>query len=399
MANIAAVHYSYYPFDPRPRREAEALADAGMAVDVICLRLPEQPACETVDGVTVHRLSLIKNRGGKLSYIAQYLCFILLAAGKLSRLHLHKRFAVVHIHNMPDVLVFAALLPKLGGSRIILDLHDPMPELYMTKYRLAAGSPVIRLLKVLERWSIAFADLVLTPNISFRQLFVSRGCPESKIHIVMNSPTDKIFPSGRGEAAPAAAKRDGPFVIMFHGGVHERHGLDTALEAIALLRPELPQIVFRVFGDGEYTERFLQLVDQYDLRETVTFFGPVPLERIAREIETIDVGLIPNRKSPFTDLNLPVRIFEYLSLGKPVIVPPTRGILDYFDETSLFFFEPGDAASLARTIRHLHQEPATAQERTKRGGRICARYSWASQRQTFLGLVAAMTGGLNRETI
>ena len=81
------------------------------------------------------------------------------------------------------------------------------------------------------------------------------------------------------------------------------------------------------------------------LQDVVTYHGPVSNQEIARAIGTIDLGIIPNRKGPFTDLNFPVRIFEYLALNKPVIVPRTPGILDYFDENNMHFFEAGNVDS------------------------------------------------------
>ena len=101
----------------------------------------------------------------------------------------------------------------------------------------------------------------------------------------------------------------------------------------------------------------------------------------------VDVGIIPNKRSPFTNLNMPVRIFEYLCLGKPVIVPKTQGIMDYFDESSQFFFEPGDAESLTNVIREIYRGPARRQEVTERGVNVYTKYRWELQRQFFLELV------------
>ena len=83
-------------------------------------------------------------------------------------------------------------------------------------------------------------------------------------------------------------------------------------------------------------------------RAAFAILGPKRLEELVREIEACDVGVIPNQRNPFTDINTPTRIFEYLALGKPVIAPRTPGIQDYFDPESLFFFEAGDAGDLAR---------------------------------------------------
>ena len=155
-------------------------------------------------GVGVFRLPMKRLRGSKFAYLWQYTRFLLSAFWFLARNSLVKKYDVVHVHNMPDFLVFAALVPRLRGARILLDLHDPMPELMMSIYGLAADRGAVRLLRMLERCSIRFAHLVLTPNITFKDLFVSRGCPPDKMQIVMNSPQIEVFDPARVPKHPPA---------------------------------------------------------------------------------------------------------------------------------------------------------------------------------------------------
>src|SRR5262249_12657449 len=109
----AVVLYSYYPADPRPRREAEALASAGMEIDLICLREnASELARETINGVSVRRVPIPRRRDSKLTYILQYGSFLAFCAGTLAYRAVRKRYHLVHVHNMPDVLVFSALVPK-----------------------------------------------------------------------------------------------------------------------------------------------------------------------------------------------------------------------------------------------------------------------------------------------
>lgn len=389
---LCMVVFSYYPADPRVRREAEALVEAGMAVDVVCLKGKDQPWTETVRGVGVCRLPIERRRGGKIRYLWEYASFVLLSCLVVAVLHLRKWYRAVHVHNMPDVLVFSALVPRLLGKKVILDLHDPMPEVFMAKYGMSETSRGIRLLRFLERLSIGFAHLVLTPNITFRNLFVSRGCPPGKIHVIMNSPQESVFLRERKEPPVEPAETAKPFTIMFHGTIVERHGLDTALEALTDLKDILPNLRFQVFGEGDFVEKFLSLVEGKHLENVVCYHGFVPLETISEAIPDIDLGLIPNKRSPFTEINMPTRIFEYLSLEKPVIAPRTRGVLDYFDEDSLFFFEPGNAQSLRETILLVYSDPVKRHEVLERGRKIYLKHRWESERTRLVGLVRSLLG-------
>lgn len=387
---VAIVVFSYYPADPRPRREAEALCAAGMSVDVICLKDGPEAKKEIVNGVKVYRLPLQRKRAGKLRYLWEYAYFIFLAFCTLCAFCLRKCYSLIHVHNMPDILVMSALFARLAGAKVILDLHDPMPEVYMAKYFLSASHPVIRFLIILERLSIQFSSLVLTPNIAFRDLFISRGCLEEKIHIVMNSPQETIFhPSKKKTRKRGRGDRD-EFVIMYHGTIVERNGLDTALEAIDLIRDQISNLVFHVYGDGDFVRRFLERVEELKLKDVVYYHGHVSLENVAIAIESIDVGVIPNRISPFTNINLPTRIFEYLCMGKPVIAPRSKGILDYFDEESLHFFEPGSADSLAQVILEVYRNPERCCEVLERGISVYYAHRWELQRKHFVELVTSL---------
>ena len=390
MHKIAGLLYSYYPQDTRPLRESEALVEAGMQVDMICLRHKGQKAEETINGVNVYRLPMQMNREGKLAYIIQYAKFILLSLVKLSLLYFREKYDIIHVHNMPDILVVSAILPKLFGSKVILDLHDPMPELFMTKYWVPETHLAVRLLARAEAFSIRFADMVITPNISFRNLFMSRGCPEEKIFIVMNSPVDTIFSHKENTLDNDLANEPDKFVIMFHGSIFERQGVDTAVEAIATLRNVIQNIEFRVFGHGDYVKTFLKLVEEHKVQDIVKFHGSVSLDQISREIQKINVGIIPNKKNPFTDLNMPVRIFEYLKLGKAVIVPKTQGILDYFDDNSIVFFDAGDSQSLYDAILRVYNDKETIDNIVMNGSRVCDENRWELQKKILVERVSLL---------
>ena len=132
----AMVVHAYYPHaETRVQREAEALVAAGYDVDIVCLRQAGQAPYEAVNGVGVHRLPVRRlhsaersGRGGLGGQLREYLNFALRASLKVASLHLSRRFRVVQVHNPPDFLVVAGLLPRLTGARLILDLHDLMPE-------------------------------------------------------------------------------------------------------------------------------------------------------------------------------------------------------------------------------------------------------------------------------
>jgi len=377
----AVLLFSHYPFDPRPRRAAEALVNEGMRVELICLRRSkDEPTRETFNGVDILRLPLKRRRGGPLAYLFQYSTFILSTFFLLSVRSLRRRFALVHVHNMPDLLVFSALVPKILGAKVILDLHDPMPELMTTIFRLEPTSSAVRLLKRLERWSTAFADLVLTVNLACKKIFASRSCPSAKIQVVMNSPDEKIF--AFRSPLPGLTDRPDPFVIMYHGSIVERNGLDLAITALAAVRRTVPGAQLRIYGDSTpFLDVVMDTVRKNGLRDAVQYFGGKSSEEIRVAIDACDVGVIPNRRAIFTEINTPTRIFEYLSRGKPVITGRAPGVQDYFAEDALFFFELGDADDLARCIARVFCHLEDVERVVKRGQEVYLAHRWSEERR------------------
>jgi len=427
-ARVAVVAFAYYPRDPRVRREAEALIEAGFSVDVICLRQPAELQKDVVGGVQVYRLPFQHKRAGRLYYLRAYASFICLAFFTLSILYMRRRYEVIHVHNMPDALVFSALLPRFCGSKIVLDLHDPMPEVYLSKYSVTRTHPVIRLLRLMEKYSIRFSDVVLTVNSACRDLFICRGCPASKIHVVMNLPQESVYspPScfrllprlatsvaaagkkAGGRPNPAliapqirrllAQQRQlvrGGFVVMYHGTIIQRNGLAVALDALQRLRGRIPNLLFEVYGDGDFVKPFLEMARTRHLEQVINYHGFVGPERIAAAIRSADVGLIPNIPTVHWEYATPTRMFEYLYLGKPVIVPRTKAILDCFDEEAVLFFESGNADSLANVLLEAYANPVKAQAVSEKGSSICyQKYRWATQKQHFVDIMRTLMKGV-----
>jgi len=383
---VAMVMYSTYPDDPRPRRAIDALIGEGMKVDLICLGDANSAKGTDSDAISILRVPIKHRRGGKFAYAFQYGSFLLISILIVALRSFTRRYDLVYVHNMPDILIMSAIVPKLFGAKAVLDQHDPMPELMTTIFGLDKESASVRFIRSMEKWSIARANLVVVVNLACKRIFSSRSCEADKIIVVMNAPDSRIFPyRAASEQVLGQQVEDRPFVIMYHGSLVERNGLDLAVEAIALAREKMPAAELRVFGPSTpFLERVMETVRAKGLQDIVHYFGPRRLEELVHEIEGCDVGVIPNQRNPFTDINTPTRIFEYLAIGKPVIAPNTLGIRDYFDHQSLFYFEPGNAEDLARQMQYSYSHRSELPEITRKGQQIYLAHTWEQERQSLL---------------
>jgi len=382
------VVFSFYPADPRPRRAIEALLKQGMRVDLICCGNDEEASRESLGQLSISRIPIKRSRGKMLSYAYQYSLFILISTWMVAVRALRYRYDLVYVHNMPDVLVVTALIPKLLGAKIILDQHDPMPELMMTIFNSDEHTWSVRLVTWLEKWSVNRVDFVLTVNNACQRIFGSRSCPPSKIGVVMNSPDASIFPF-RPARTSQHRDRSSRLTIMYHGSLVERNGLDLAVEALAIVRTTTAEVELRIYGSWT---PFLDIVMKHaqglGLSECVHYLGPKKLEELAEEIAACDVGIIPNHRNPFTEINTPTRIFEYLAIGKPVIAPRTSGIQDYFASDTLFFFEPGDPEDLAAQLRAVYTDPDRALEVAERGQQVYLAHLWSEESRNLVKMIS-----------
>jgi glycosyltransferase involved in cell wall biosynthesis len=393
--NAAVLLFSHYPADPRPRRAAEALAAEGVKIDLICLRDDDgEPARETFGSINVTRVRLKRQRGSKLGYVGQYLTFVLASFFYLASRSLTRRYDLVHVHNMPDILVFGAIVPKLLGAKVILDLHDPMPELMQTIFRLPEKSLSVVMLKRLEKLSIRFADLVLTVNLACKKLYSSRSCQSGKIKVVINSPDDQIFRYRSGSAPEVNGKNgngSNPFVILYHGSLVRRNGFDLAMEALEKVKKTISSVQLRVCGKRtDFFEQVMESARQRGLDGNIDYLGVRDLKGIVEAIEECDLGIIPNHRNIFTEINTPTRIFEYLALAKPVIAPKAKGIQDYFGDNDLIFFELGNSDDLARKIEFAYSHPEEVADTVKRGQEVYLSHTWSRERLSLLNSISEL---------
>lgn len=382
-ARIAVVRQFYFPLDARVRREVDALLRDGHEVEVFCLARPGEPLRERSDGLTVWRMPFGHRRAGALAYIAEHLAFLLAAGLCLSVRHLQRRFDVVQANSIPDTVVFTALVPRLLGARVLLDLHECMPEFMGTRFGRSPRSLLVRAIAALEQASIRFAHGTITCTEQMRQAFAGRGADPADITVVHNSADEGTF----GPRPDGGGTEDG-FRLICHGSIEERYGIDTVIRAVALLRDELPDLAFDVYGEGSQREPLIALARELGVGDRVSFSdGFVSLEVLTWAIARADVGIVAMKRDAFRDLTHCNKMFDFFSMRRPAIMSWTRSVAAYFDDEAVEFFRADDPADLARAIRRLHDDPQRRAALVEGAARQSEPYRWPRQREVYLSVV------------
>ena len=343
--NVCTVVYAPYETDTRVRRYCEALAERGDHVDVAALKVDGSPAYEIIRGVHVYRIQeRVRNECGRFSYLSRLLRFLVNSAVFISRRHLHTKYDLVHVHSVPDFEVFAALLPKLTGAKIILDIHDIVPEFYASKFNVSNRHITYKALKLLENISVMFSDHVIVSNHLWEKTLLDRSTTVDKCTALLNYPDTSIFCR-----RPGAISNGGPLFI-YPGTLNWHQGLDIAIKAFATVCQELPKARFHIYGEGPEQSTLQDLVGELGLGEIVRFFPFLPLDQIVEIMAGATAAVVPKRNDPFGGDAFSTKVFEFMALGVPVILSRTRVDDFYFNDSLVQFFESGNCRELAAAL-------------------------------------------------
>ncbi|HEV8655709.1 MAG TPA: glycosyltransferase family 4 protein [Candidatus Limnocylindria bacterium] len=389
MARICIITHSHYPYDARVSRQARALVRAGHDVDVICLKYEDQPFHRREDGVSVYRFPIGRLRGGKLRYLFEFVVFQAAATALAGMLHLRHRYSVVETTSVPDWLVFAALVPKLLGARVLLDLHECMPEYGATKYGVPLEHRIVRVLTFLERASIRFADFVTTCTEQMRERFVERGAPAEKIDVVLNSFDDERFTPERYLSEMPASDS---FTLICHGTVEPNYGLDLAVRAVGILRDRIPRLRLEIWGDGTHRPDLEALTRELGLGDRVVFNGWVTMDKLMPHLAAAHAGVVAVRRDPFRDVTLCTKMFDLVSLHKPLIISRTRAVDAYFGDDCFQIFESGDEQDLAEAIFAVYADPALRLRLVRNATARNEPYRWVHQARRYVEIVERLAG-------
>jgi glycosyltransferase involved in cell wall biosynthesis len=397
---VCILRHSSYPAELNVRREAESLFNDGYEVYVICLREEAQPAREVIGGVQVRRLPVRHRRGKIVRYLFEYNAFFLLASFHLLRLHLRCRLRAIQVNTMPDYLVFAALIPRLLGARVVLHLHEPMPELFATMFPQRRFAWLRTLIRWSERLSLAFADRVLTVTNEMRENVSRRGADASKITVIVNVPDDELIRLPRQVPATVAAAatnrpgdRQGAFRVLCHGSIEERYGFDLVVRAISRLAADIPGIEFRFMGKGDHLPAVLALAKDLKVENRSTYLGFVPFETMIAEILAADVTVVPMRRTPYSVLVHTNKMFEYLALERPIVASRLNSVAAYFPDDAIKYFEPDDDADLARRLWETFTDREAAAKRVQAATAIYEGYRWTAERRKYLAVYDSLLDG------
>jgi len=381
---ICLVAHRFYERNVHMMQFARALSDRGDTVEVVAVGHPDFPKYERIDGVDVFRIQARKiDERGPIDHLRRTFLFLLKAMIFMGRRHVKERYDVIHIQSIPDFLVFAALLPKVFGAKVILDLRDLMPELYASKF--GFSGPIFWLLKSIEKLSARFADHVLVANPIWFERISRRAARRSKCSMFWYYPDARLFhPRQR-------CRRDSAFRIIYPGSLHRHQGLDVAIRALPEILRAIPEAELHIQGEGSTKDDLIRLAIELGVTGKVFFHDYVPTTELLEKLAECDLGLVPKRVDRFGNEAASTKISEFMAVGIPVVASRTAIEQCFFDDSVIRYFQAEDEADLAAAVVAVYQDRGLRDRLIAAGLRYTIQNSWQTKIGEYLEVVDALT--------
>lgn len=379
--------YTYYEEDNRVRRYAETLIENGWDVTVIALDNTGKNSPSYLKGVKIQRIQRRSiNEKTKFDYFYKILKFSILSFLILTKKCFKEKIDLIHVHSVPDFLVFSTLIPKIFGTRIILDIHDIVPELYCAKFRKTHDSIIFKILLAVEKLSAMFSDHLIIANHIWGDRIVKRSTKASKCSVILNYPDETIF-----NKSVNSKHHDNYFTIMYPGALSKHQGLDIAIKAVDLIKEEIPQLKFEIYGSGTDEKYLKKLVNELDLGDIITFHDSVSLELIAEKMASADLGIEPKLKDGFSNEAFSTKILEFMMLGVPVVISDTSAHTRYIESSTAKFFRAGNIEELADCIKLFYNSISLRGQYTTKAEQFMRKMNWGAKKIEYLHIVSNLT--------
>lgn len=380
--NICMVAYSFYDSDNRVRRYAEALVKKGNSVDVLAIGHKGQKTSEKINGVRVYRVQKrVRNERNKWSYLVRLGYFLLKTFFVISWFQIIRRYRLIHVHSVPDFEIFAALVPKLLGARLILDVHDIVPEFYMSKFGGGKDSLGFRLLVLVEKLSCMFADHVVISNHLWEKAITGRSVPVEKCTTILNYPDTSVF------KRPEHVLQRGGLVLLYPGTLSRHQGLHLAIQAFAEISPLYSDAEFHIYGEGPDKEMLIKQAAESGSGDRIKFFSQLSLEEVSVRMAGSDIGIVPKLGEGFGGNAFSTKILEFMVMGVPVICSRTMVDPYYFNEKVVSFFSPGEAADLARAMKEMMSDTVMRKTQAENALEFVKDYTWQGNQKLYFDVL------------
>lgn len=370
-----------YPWDIRVEKVCRSL---GLKHDVhlICRNANRWARKEKLEAMYVHRLPFLPKWLGPCNAMMGFPLFfnpvwLFLIWMTVRRTHAD----LILVRDLPLSLT-AIVVATWFRIPVLLDLAENYPAMLKDRLKYTPTSLVGRIVR--HPALASFIERVVLPNVNHiivvveesRDRLVNMGIPPDRITIVSNTPPlDRWELEGRPTAN--VMEDDVPHLVYL-GNLDGSRGIDTAIEAIGVLKTKGEMARLSIIGTGQNIEQFRLLCKSLGVEDRVSITGRLPFSEVQPIMARANIGLIPHYGTEAWSTTIPNKLFDFMAMGKPVIVSsarPTERIVRS-EQCGLVFAER-NKEDLASAVISLNSR--SARQQLGRNGRAAflKRWNWA----------------------
>lgn len=388
--NHCTISYSLYDTDIRVKRYSELFVNNTNRIDAIAICGKNGNEKQNIlNGVSVYYIQKrTYDEKNRIDYFLKIIKFFIKGSFLLLYKHIKYKYDIIHVHNVPDFLVFMAIIPKWLGAKIILDIHDVMPELYCEKFKKSFKSSLANMLLFLERKSVHFADFVIVANDLWCEKIINRNnISHKKCIALLNYPNLNFFP----EIVPKL-KQDS-LKIIYPGHLSYHHGIDIAIKAFAIVKKNLPFATFDIYAHSfilEYRLFLKKLINKLNLEDDIHIYESIVFSELTKVFKNVDMGVVPKRGGIFASEAFSTKIFDFMAAGIPVVASKTKIDEYYFNDSMIKFFAQGKHEDMAEKVIELYHNPDERQRLSDNGLEFAKRNNWDLKKQQYNDVINSL---------
>jgi glycosyltransferase involved in cell wall biosynthesis len=320
---IGMILDAVFPPDPRVENEAVSLVKAGHEVFLFCLKYADEKTSEIINGIKVKRYtsSQLEYKLSALAYTFPLYTFLM--QKKINQFIIETNIEALHIH---DIRIAAAVFDtnKKYKLPVVLDLHDNMPEVMKLYPHLQKfpGKYIIspKKWKEKEEEFILKADRVLSVSPEFIETLQIRLPSEKEKFVLVPNTIRKSFYEDYKVDTTITERYKNKFVVLYLGDTHTRRGLQTAISGVEKLKHKIPNLKLVIVGKNTTDTILKQQVKDLRISDFVDFEGWQNVSLFQSYILSSAICISPLHRNLQHDVAYANKIFQYMSLGKPLLV-------------------------------------------------------------------------------
>lgn len=324
----------------------------------------------------------------KIGYTWFYFKFFLTNFFLSTYLSFKYKIKIIHYNNSPNFIILSCIIPKLFGTKLIIDNHDIVPAMVQSKF---PNKFLISAARFEEKISNNFANKILCADHNQYDYLINRNFKKEKITPILNIPGEALinYIDKNEQEKIVLPNIDSDKVNMvYHGTISYRLGIDLILKSIKSITEELDNFKFHLIGKGDLLKTIKKNIIELNIEDKVIIYDKyIPYTLLPLILNRMQIGIIGNRQEFLSQYMLPVKLLEYINFKIPVIAPSNSILNRYFTKDMICFYTPENIEEMAEKILYLYKNPDARKIYAEKAFCFTKKYNYETEMKKYQDII------------